>query len=113
MAREYTPESKHKHPKGFGSLCPTGVSKTDTGALLAAAILVPNAGANKLWAARGRWLFCAHRSTGRGPDSWHGWPVIGGEADERVLHELERAGLITGRERRRLRKQRELPPEWP
>jgi hypothetical protein len=109
MSRCYTPEEKHKHPKGFGSLCPAGVSGQEAATLLAAAVCVPGVSANKLWAASGLWLFCAHRSTGRGDDAWHGWPVIGGEADERVLAELEHQGLIDSRQRRRLRKQRQLP----
>lgn len=79
--------------------------------LLQIAIPVPAVAANKLWAAQGEWLFCAHPS--RGEDAWHGFPVIGGDADERVLEALEAVGMISPRQCRRLRRQRSLPQEWP
>ena len=113
MARKYVPyPQKHKRPKGFGSLCPHDMTSDVAQALLEKAIFVPEVGSRKLWAATGRWCFCAHPSEHEGPDAWHGFPVIGGEVDERVLAELEAQGLITGRERRTLRRQRELPGSW-
>jgi len=83
----------------------------DADELLAAAIAVPGVGANKLWIARDRWCFCAHPSPG--VDTWHGFPVIGGDVDERVLRALNREGLISRGEMRRLRSQRALPEAWP
>jgi hypothetical protein len=44
--------------------------------------------------------------------AWHGFPVIGGEVDERVLAALEDVGMISTRERRTLRRQRKLPDRW-
>jgi hypothetical protein len=105
-------EEKHKWPKGYGSLCPRMPLEV-AGDLLSKAIEVPDVGANKLWVASGRWCFSAHRSPHAGPEAWHGFPVIGGEVDERVLYELCRQGYITRREMRRLRAQRELPEAWP
>lgn len=111
-ARTYVPSEKHKWPKGFGSLCPTMPLEVPP-ELLGLAITVEGVGENKLWVARGDWCFCAHPSPHAGPDAWHGFPVIGGEVDERVLAELQGSGLISARERRRLRKQKELPASWP
>lgn len=112
MPRAYHPYSeKHKHPKGFGSLCPrmpTDVAED----LLEKAVPVDGLGEGKLWAAAGEWCFCAHRSPHAGPDAWHGFPVIGGDVDERVLNKLEEVGLINSREKRRLRSQRKLPDTW-
>ena len=105
-------DEKHKWPKGFGSLCPPDMPTTVPSELLRDAIRVEGLSADKLWAASGEWLFCAHPSPHLGPDAWHGFPVIGGEADERVLHALEREGRNTARQRRRLRRQRELPNGW-
>jgi hypothetical protein len=81
--------------------------------LLQQAVTVEGAGANKLWTARGRWCFCAHPSPHVGPDAWHGFPVIGGDVEEKVLIALQKAGIISKREKTRLRRQRELPGEWP
>lgn len=113
MPRRYVPfPEKHKWPKGFGSLCPLMPAQAAE-ELLAAAILVPGLSDKKLWAARGRWCFCAHPSPHEGEDAWHGFPQIGGDTDERVLAALLRAGQIDRRELRALRSQRELPKEWP
>ncbi|MBI4700715.1 MAG: hypothetical protein HY744_06055 [Deltaproteobacteria bacterium] len=113
MPRAYVPyEQKHQWPKGHGSLCPQ-MPLEQARALLEQAIAVPAVGANKLWAASGRWCFCAHPSPHAGTDAWHGFPVIGGEVDERVLHGLCREGQISRRELRRLRMQRQLPEAWP
>jgi hypothetical protein len=113
MARIYVPYAeKHKWPMGFGSLCPKMPMEV-TSELLAKAIAVTGVGANKLWMASGRWCFCAHPSSHAGPDAWHGFPVIGGDVDVRVLHALYQNGSITRRELNRLRMQRELPEEWP
>lgn len=81
--------------------------------LLSKAIAVPGTGANKLWMASGRWCFCAHPSPHAGPDAWHGFPIIGGDVDERVLHALYRDGHISRREMKQLRTQRKLPEAWP
>lgn len=114
MPRAYEPhKEKHKWPKGFGSLCPVDMSQAVPATLLAVAIQVPGVGANKLWVASGRWCFCAHPSPNAGPDAWHGFPVIGGDVDERVWTALRNAGLVTDHEVRRLRRQRELPESWP
>jgi len=113
MPRTYEPYTeKHKWPKGFGSLCPF-MPTSDPTELLKKAIAVPGVGANKLWAAAGRWCFCAHPSPHAGEDAWHGFPVIGGDVDERVLNALYRDGQITRRELKQLRAQRELPEAWP
>ncbi len=105
MPRKYVPyPEKHKWPKGYGSLCPRDMPLEEAQALLDAAIAVPEVGAGKLWAAAGEWCFCAHRSPHAGEDAWHGFPVLGGDVDERVLHALHDAGLITGRQRRHLRR---------
>lgn len=113
MARRYVPyPEKHKFPKGYGSLCPRMPANVPE-ALLQRAILVPGLSDQKLWAASGRWCFCAHPSGSEGPDAWHGFPQIGGDADERVLIALHSAGHITRRELRTLRAQRELPEAWP
>jgi hypothetical protein len=113
MPRQYVPyPEKHKRPKGFGSLCPDDMPTDAAQALLERAILVPAVSSGKLWAAAGDWCFCAHSSAHEGPEAWHGFPVIGGEVDERVLAELEAQGLITARQRRQLRRQRELPASW-
>lgn len=111
--RKYVPhEQKHKWPQGFGTLCPR-MPAAEPGQLLEKAISVPECGANKLWVAQGRWCFCAHPSQYAGTDAWHGFPVIGGNVDERVLAALHKAGHISKQELRQLRKQRELPKEWP
>lgn len=112
MPREYVPSKKHKYPKGFGSLCPN-MTTSEPIELLKKAIAVPGAGANKLWIASGRWCFCAHPSPNEGSDAWHGFPIIGGDVDERVLRALLREGRITRREMSRLRSQRKLPEAWP
>lgn len=113
MPRAYVPhEQKHKWPKGHGSLCPQ-MPGGAAAELLEKAIAVEGAGASKLWMASGRWCFCAHPSPGAGPDSWHGFPVIGGDVDERVLAALHDLGHITRRELKRLRMQRQLPEAWP
>lgn len=111
--RRYVPyPAKHKSPKGFGSLCPK--MPCDVPAkLLSKAITVPGISDKKLWAAEGRWCFCAHPSPQEGADAWHGFPTIGGDTDERVLKALRDAGHISDRELRALRKQRSLPEEWP
>ena len=102
MPRKYEPyPEKHKHPKGFGSLCPKDMPLEAAQELLDRAVMVDGLGNGKLWAALGEWCFCAHRSPGSGPDAWHGFPVIGGEVDERVLNRLEEDGLITSRQKRR------------
>jgi hypothetical protein len=111
MPRTYVPSDKHKWPKGFGSLCPK-MQAQESAALLERAIEVSSFGGQKLWAARGKWCFCAHPSPQIGPEVWHGFPVIGGEVDERVLNALEASGFISAREKRRLRAQRELPEGW-
>lgn len=113
MPRKYVPSSKHKHPKGFGSLCPSGMPLEAAQALLERAIVVNGLGQGKVWAAAGGWCFCAHPSPHAGDDAWHGFPVVGGEVDERVLDALEGASQITPRERRRLQAQRALPAAWP
>lgn len=113
MQRKYVPYTeKHKYPKGFGTLCPK-MTAENAQQLLDRAVPVPDEGANKLWAASGDWCFCAHPSPGAGADAWHGFPVIGGDAPERVLRACEAAGMITPRELRRLRAQRSLPGKWP
>lgn len=113
MPRTYQPyPEKHKSPKGFGSLCPGDMPENVPPALLNEAIVVEGVGVGKLWAAAGEWCFCAHRSPCGGIDAWHGFPVIGGEVDERVLNSLEEVGMISPREKRRLRRQRTLPDSW-
>lgn len=81
--------------------------------LLTIAISVEGVGVNKLWIAEGRWCFCLHPSPSEGPDAWHGFPVIGGDVDERVWVTLLSENLVSKREVSRLRAQRELPEEWP
>ena len=113
MPRVYVPyPEKHKRPKGYGSLCPN-MPDQEPAALLQRAISVPQVVRDKLWVASGRWCFCGHPSPHAGPDAWHGFPQMGGDVDELVLAALEANGLITARERRRLRTQRELPESWP
>lgn len=113
MPRRYVPhEAKHKWPKGYGSLCPR-MPMEDADELLNKAMMVPGVGTNKLWVASGRWCFCAHPSPHAGLEAWHGFPVIGGDVDERVLSTLYRQGYITRREMRQLRAQRALPEAWP
>ena len=113
MSRVYVPyPQKHKVPKGFGTLCPARMPAHLPQELLQLAVEVEGVGANKLWAASGSWCFCAHRSVHAGEEAWHGFPVIGGEVDERVLSKLEEVGMISAREKRRLRRQRRLPDSW-
>lgn len=113
MSRTYVPhQEKHKWPKGYGSLCPR-MPAADPQMLLEKAVAVEGVGTNKLWVAQGRWCFCAHPSPHAGPDAWHGFPVIGGDLDERVLIRLFRDGFITRREMKQLRAQRTLPEAWP
>jgi hypothetical protein len=112
VARRYEPSPKHKYPKGFGSLCPRELEIEEAQTLLEAAIVVAGAGENKLWAASGRWCFCAH-PTRLEDDVWHGFPVVGGDVPEPVFAALAETGQITRAERKRPRKQRELPAEWP
>ena len=113
MPRAYHPDNKHKWPKGYGSLCPAKMPKAEPARLLESALAVPGVGANKLWIAAGRWCFCAHPSPGEGENAWHGFPVIGGEVDERIWAALLAAGLVSRRDVKRLRSQRELPDLWP
>lgn len=111
-ARTYEPwPEKHKWPQGFGSLCPRSLRTEDAQALLEQAVEAPGEG-EALYAVSGQWVFVA-RPTRREEGIWHGYPVPGAEAGEQVLVRLEREGLITRHERRRLRKQKNLPPEWP
>lgn len=113
MPRTYEPyPEKHKRPKGFGSLCPSDMPATVPPELLERAVSVEGLSTKKLWFATGEWCFCAHPSPHAGEDAWHGFPVIGGEVDERVLRALESAGILTQQERRRLRRQRSLPDSW-
>jgi len=114
MPRSYEsyPE-KHKYPKGFGSLCPRNMPISVPTELLQAAVSVEGVGANKLWVASGRWCFCAHPSPGAGEDAWHGFPVVGGDVDERVWTALVTQSVLTRQQAKRLRKQRELPSVWP
>lgn len=113
MPRSYAPyPEKHKRPKGFGSLCPK-MAPDDVEALAGQAIAVDGVGQNKLWIARGQWCFCLHPSAAAGDDTWHGFPVVGGDVDERVLDALEEGGFLTKRERRALAKQRVLPEQGP
>lgn len=113
MPRKYVPyPEKHKHPKGFGSLCPSMPAQAPQ-ELLDRAVVVEGVGASKLWSAMGSWCFCAHPSPHAGEDAWHGFPVVGCEVDERVLIRLVDEGQISAREMRRLRRQRELPGAWP
>src|SRR5690606_39156946 len=106
MPRTYVPyREKHKWPKGFGSLCPSKMPETLPQEFLERAVHVEGVGENKLWFASGEWCFCAHPSPQIGVDVWHGFPVIGCEVDERVLRRLLEEGMMTPRERRRLRKQ--------
>lgn len=113
VTRKYVPyPEKHKWPKGFGSKCPRDMPLDAAQLLLERAIHVEGVKEDKLWAAQGKWCFCAHPSTGDGPDAWHGFPVIGGEVDERVLNALEKAGHVSNREKKRLRGQRSLPETW-
>jgi len=113
MPRTYEPcEQKHKWPKGFGTLCPIGMTAEETQRLLDQAVSVPGQSTRKLWAATGRWCFCAH-PTREEEGVWHGFPVPGRKAGERVLAALEAAGLLSHEQRRALRNQRTLPPEWP
>lgn len=113
MTRTYVPyPEKHKWPKGFGSLCPKDMPRNLPQELLEKAIAVQGVGANKLWFASGNWCFCAHPSPGEGENAWHGFPVIGGDVDERVWQALLAADLVTPRAVRRLRTQRELPGGW-
>ncbi len=114
MARVYVPyPEKHKWPKGFGSLCPHGMPASVPAELLQSAISVPGVGAKKLWIATSRWCFCAHPSTGVDEDTWHGFPVVGGDVDERVWAALVQQNILSRQQARRLRRQRELPGEWP
>src|SRR2546423_1743551 len=103
MPRTYHPYvEKHKWPKGYGSLCPK-MQPSECEQLLSRALQVEGVGLNKLWVASGRWCFCAHPSPSAGSDAWHGFPVIGGDVDERVWTVLVTAGIITQREANRLR----------
>lgn len=114
MPRRYVPyPEKHKWPKGFDSLCPREIPIDECQRLLERALSVAGVGTNKLWIAEGRWCFCAHPSTGEGENAWHGFPVIGGEVDERVWTALKAAGLLERGQVNRLRRQRELPEVWP
>lgn len=113
MPRTYVPyPEKHKHPKGFGTLCPRDMPDSVPAELLKLAVVVDGMGPGKLWIASRDWCFCAHRSLHAGPAAWHGFPVIGGDVDERVLNTLEAQGLINAHEKRRLRRQRALPGSW-
>lgn len=108
-ARVYLPYEKHKEPKGWGSLCPHPFPGDVAADLLSRAVQVAE---GKLWSATGRWCFCAH-PTRLELNTWHGFPVIGGEVPHTVLKLLVASGAISEAERRRLSKQRELPAEWP
>ena len=113
MKRAYVPNPKHKHPKGFGSLCPPQMSVAVRQTLIDKAIPVKGFSEGKLWAAQGDWVFCAHCSETETSQAWHGFPVIGCEVDERVLSALVQAQHIDLHQKRRLRAQRSLPAEWP
>lgn len=111
-ARKYAPNGdKHKAPNGFGSLCPHPFDAASAQELLTGAIEVEGT-RRKLWAAAGKWCFCAHQTRPEA-NEWHGFPVIGSEVPERVLRALLERGLIDRHELRRLRKQRALPGHWP
>lgn len=111
----YVPSTKHKRPKGFGEVCPTGLMTHDAQGMLAHAISVPEVREKAVWAADGQWLFMAypaHPHTPERPD-WHGFPVVGAKVDPRVLKALMDAGLIDLRQFRTLARQKQLPMEWP
>ena len=108
---EPNPKHKHKKPKGFGSLCPT-MEQSEALELLREAVRFPDLNGEALWAVAGSWCFVA-RPTRLESNVWHGYPVLGSSVQEQVLAYLERAGKITRRQRRQLRKQKRLPAEWP
>jgi hypothetical protein len=110
VPRRYEPNPKHKWPKGFGSLCPKKLTTDEAQGLLDSAVAAPEVSTNKLWTVQGQWCFCAHPS---GDDVWHGFPVIGGDVDERVWSALVKAGVISRKTAKRLRSQRSLPEDWP
>lgn len=116
--RLYKPSSKHKRPKGFGTLCPTGLDLDRAQALLTDALAitdVPEAPSKGLWAVDGLWCFCALPEEPNSPlnRAWHGYPWIGSDVPYEVLLALKSEGLIDRRQLKRLRKQRSLPDQWP
>ena len=110
MPRKYQPSSKHKSPKGFGTLCPSDLELATSQALLESAVQVGAA----LWAVSGPWCFKAFQTFPHGPDPeiWHGFPVVGCEVPEDVIVALRSAGQIDLHQCRSIRKQRVLPGAW-
>ena len=111
--RRYVPSvEKHKRPKGFGSLCPPEMATEEAQALLDRAVSSPDTAGSALWVVSGDWCFVA-RPTRLEESVWHGYPQLGSEIREHILGKLEAAGMIDRRQKRRLRKQKQLPKKWP
>lgn len=107
MPRTYSPNPKHKWPKGFGSLCPPHLCDDEACALLRRAI-PSKYEANALYVIDGDWCFEA-RPTRIEIDEWHGYPVPGFEVPADIFTSLRAAGELTEGDVKRLRKQRALP----
>ncbi|MCB9554311.1 MAG: hypothetical protein R3F65_04670 [bacterium] len=113
--RKYVPSKKHKWPKGFGETCPLGLSTEDAQVMLDRAVPIPPVREKALWSVDGTWLFMAYPGEPHSPERnhWHGFPVVGGKADVRVLYQLRESGLIDDTQFRVLCRQKKLPSEWP
>lgn len=112
-ARTYNPwREKHKAPQGFGSHCPAAMTDDEAQELLDEAVELPDESGNALWVVRGDWCFVA-RPTRLEENIWHGYPKVGSEISDRVLKHLHQMEKISRRQKRRFRKQKQLPKSWP
>ncbi len=107
----YHPHTKHKSPKGYGSLCPLGMPTGLPQTLLDDSIVVPAVSQRKRWAVAGNWLFCALPDATQA-DTWHGFPVAGALVDVRVLYALQHSGRMSTSQRRYFLGQRAVPGTW-
>src|SRR5690606_2808893 len=108
--RTYEPHAKHKAPKGYGSLCQKSVSLEHAQTMLREAIRDPDRPESRmLFAVCGEAVFVA-RPTRLEENIWHGYPEVGSNVSPRVLDELVAQGKLDLERRRRIGRQRDLPP---
>ena len=104
----YEPSKKHHFLKGWGNLCPRGITAQDAQNLLNEAHRFDNvAHPDRYYIVSNGFLFEA-QPTDRERDVWHGYPVLGAENAD-VINAMLAQGLLDRRTARRLRRQREKP----
>jgi hypothetical protein len=92
----YNPDGydKHKEPKGWGSLCPQGVSLTDAQALLETGVRV----ADEIYNVDGQ---TAYRAQRHDTNRWHGHPIPWSRLPVAAWRGLITAGRLTAKDFRK------------